>query len=528
MPVFEIDDIAGVGGVQDVPGYQLGPEAWTLALNMRYQDEGLAAIKGWTQVFGTPLFAPHFALPVATVAQMFWVYMSLAKGVVFDGATHTDITRVVGGDYTAGDTYQWNGTVFGGIAIVNNGSDVPQAWLTPSIGTKLVNLPNWPATLRTKVIRSFGPFLIAFGITDSGTPAPHQVRWSHEADPGSVPISWDITDPTVDAGEVELPDVQSGIIFDALPLASSMFIYKESSVWKMRYVGGQSIFDFGQSSWLTTAGLLGPRCVCVTGDGAKHVLATQDDIIWHNGSTVDSILSKKQRKRLQDAMDPDNAFQSFIFPNPFNSEVWFCYPSSGQSYPDKALILNYKKAGGTDWVVTEADGITFRNTAVGTIESFLPEQWDQGTDLWADDTGPWSELQRRRVVLLSPAASKFYLMDSGLTRDGVMFDRTLQRLGLALIGKKQNGEPIEDHQKLKMFKRLWPKIIGGTVNVRFGAQQFVNGTAAWSVAQPFNPASQVYVDPMFTSGRAVGFELSSQTDWRLDGYKLDMEPLGEY
>jgi len=526
--IFEIDDIASAGSVRDVPGYQLPPEVWTLALNLRYQDNSLATVKGWTQVFGTPLFAPHFALPVATVAQMFWLYTSLAKAVVFDGVTHTDVTRVVGGDYTANDTYFWNGTVFGGIAILNNGSDIPQAWLTPSVGTKLVNLPNWPTTLRARVIRSFGPFLVAASITDSGVVLPHQVRWSHEADPGTVPTSWDITDPTVDAGEVEFPDVQSGVIFDALPLASNMYIYKEASVWKMRYVGGQSIFDFGQSSWLTTAGLLGPRCVCITGDGTKHVLATQDDIIWHNGSNVQSILSLAQRKRLQDDMDPDNAFQSFIFPNPFNSEVWFCYPSSGNVYPNRALILNYKRAGGTDWVVTEADGITFRNTAVGTIESFNPEAWNTGTDLWIDDTGPWSELQRRRVVLLSPTASKFYLMDSGTTRDGVVFDRILQREGLALIGKSQNGKPVVDFQKMKMFKRLWPKLTGGPVNVRFGAQQFVNQATAWSGAQPFNPISQMYVDPFPTTGRAVGFEISSQNEWKLDGYKLDMEPLGEF
>jgi hypothetical protein len=243
---------------------------------------------------------------------------------------------------------------------------------------------------------------------------------------------------------------------------------------------------------------------------------------------VQSILSLSQRKRLQDDMDPDNAFQSFIFPNPFNSEVWFCYPSAGNVYPNRALILNYKRAGGTDWVVTEADGITFRNTAVGTIESFNPEAWNTGTDLWSDDTGPWSELQRRRVVLLSPTASKFYLMDSGTTRDGVVFDRILQREGLALVGKTQNGKPIVDFQKMKMFKRLWPKLSGGPVNVKFGAQQFVNQATAWSGAQTFNPITQMYVDPFPTTGRAVGFEISSQNEWKLDGYKLDMEPLGEF
>jgi hypothetical protein len=38
----------------------------------------------------------------------------------------------------------------------------------------------------------------------------------------------------------------------------------------------------------------------------------------------------------------------------------------------------------------------------------------------------------------------------------------------------------------------------------------------------------MYVDPFPTTGRAVGFEISSQNEWKLDGYKLDMEPLGEF
>src|SRR5262245_5568304 len=526
--IFEIDDIANVGSVRDVPGYQVPPEVWTLALNMRYADGALKGLEGWGQVFGTPLIVPHFAMPVATESQTFWLYTSLTAAAVYDGASHTDITRTVGGPYTASDTLDWNGTVFGGIAIVNNGNDVPQFWAVPSPGTDLADLTNWPANLRAKVIRSFGPFLVAVSLRESVTEHPHRVRWSHPADPGTVPSSWDIADPTKDAGEIDFPDVSSGVLLDALPLGSIMYLYKESAIWRMRFVGGQSIFDFGQSSWITTAGLLGPGGVCIAGDGQKHVLATQDDIIWHNGNTVQSILNKRQRKRLQDELDGDNFFQSFIFPNPFDNEVWFCYPSDGNTYPNRALILNYKEAGGNDFVVTEADGITFRNSAVGSLEAVSEEIWDTGTDLWSDDTGPWSQLQRRRVVLVSPDNNKFYSLGSSSFRDGVSFAKTLQREGLSLIGKKRNGEVIEDHQRMKMFKRLWPKMSGGPVDIRFGAQQLVGGATAWGTSVSFDPASAVYCDPGPVTGRATGFEISTENDWRFEGYKLDMEPLGEF
>lgn len=548
---FDINDVAQIGSVADVPGYMLPPEAWTLALNMRYADEGIQALDGWVQTFGTPIHPPHFTFPITTSTGVLWPYVGLTAASMWNGATHNNITPP--GGLHATDTYQWNGTMLGEVLVLNNGIDQPMVWLPPYSGTILAPMPNfsgfaqanpppgWSSgniTRTAKVIRAFGSFLIAVDITSNDvtgiqTNHPHRVLWSHPAPPGEVPPSWDITDTTKDTGQLDLPDVTAGILMDALPLGSTMYLYKEASIWKMRFVGGQSIFDIGQSSWITTAGLLGQRCVCVTGDGTKHVLATQDDIIWHNGNNVQSILNKRQRRRLQNEIDTVNFFQSFIFPNPFNNEVWFCYPSSGNTYPNKALILNYKTAGGTDWVITEADGITFRNAAVGTIETPDFEQWNQGTDTWDQFTGPWSVRERRRVVLCDPTASKFYNFGVGTTRDGVAFETTLRREGLALIGKKRNGDPIVDHRRMKLFTRAWPKIItaatGNMINVRFGGQQTVDGPVAWGSYKSFNPAFTTYADPGPVSGRAVGIEFTATGIlWRMDGYKVDMSPMGEY
>ena len=543
MPEFDVNDIGSIGSVRDVPGYMLPPEAWTVALNMRYVDDGLEALQGWTTVFNDPAppsIPPHFHMSVAGPAQNFWLYTSLNKAAAYDGVTHADVTRV-SGDYTTADTWQWNGTMLGGIAIVNNGLDVPQYWATADISVKLADLPNFSGytavapvashVVRAKVIRAFGPFLIAIYITDNSIVYPHRIRWSHPAQPGSVPVSWDPSDPTKDTGELDLPDVDSGALVDALPLGSNMYLYKESSVWRLRFVGGQQIMDIGQAAWLTSAGLLGPRCVCVTGDGQKHIFATQDDIMWHNGNTVQSILNKRQRRRLQNEIDTNSFFQSFMFANPFKSEVWFCYPQSGSAYPDRALIMNYKTAGGENFTITEADGITFRNAATGNIEGFVPEIWDIGTDTWDTDTGPWSKLERRRVILANPVGSRFYKLDEGAQRDGININSLLQREGLGFTAKKNDGTPINDFERMKMLKRLWPKVSilgGGVLSVRFGAQQVVDGPTAWGSAVDFNPAVTVYADPGPVTGRAIAIELSKTGSWRIDGYKVDVAALGNY
>lgn len=530
MPVIDINDVGRIGSVRDTPSYMLPPEAWSVALNMRVRDGGLEKLFGWTSIFGSPGVAPHFALPIRTSAQIFWLYVSLTKAYSYDGTTHTNITRQSAGvdvDYTGQATEQWNGTLLGGVPIINNGADVPQFWSPVALGTKLANLTNWPATLRAKVVRAFGPYLVVIYVTKAGVVYPHMFKWSHPADPGTVPTSWDETDPTKDCGEFDLPDVNAGLLVDCLPLGDSMFVYKDTSTWKIRFVGGRRIFDPGLSAWLTTSGILAGRCVAVTGDGKWQVVATQDDIIRHNGNDVQTLLTGRQRVRLFNEIDTTNYGTSFLFDNPLTKEVWFCYPGAGASQPDRALVINYGQ-GGDIWPITEADGITFRNAVVGPIESPSEDDWEANENLWDDDDGPWSDLRRRRVVLCGTDESLLFDLDNGVTRNGVGFTGTIQREGLALVGRKRNGDWIEDHQVEKLSKRIWPKIQGGPVNVRVGTQLTVNGAVTWTSPLSFDPSADVYIDPGEIFGRALAVEFSSTNTWRIDGFKYDIQTLGQF
>lgn len=525
MPDIDINDLASLGVINDVKPYMLPPEAWTLALNMRYRDKAVESLLGWEQVFGTPPVAPHFLMPISTVATNYWLYSSLTKIYVYDGVAHTDITRTVGGNYTATETYQWNGTILGGIPIFNNGVDVPQYRADMASGTEFENLPNWPANLRARVIRAFGPYLMAFGLTEAGVVKPHTILWSHPADPGSVPSSWDSTVLSNDAGRKDLEDVNSGVILDAMPL-TNMFIYKENSTWRATHIGGRFIFDF--KPFLETSGILAPRCVALTGDGKRHCVVTQDDMIWHNGNRIVSILDDRQRTKLFAEMDTLNYGNSFMFCNPLASEIWFCYPTTGMTNPNKALIWNYKE-GGEKGVISFADGITFRNAAIGSIEGDSSELWSDGTDEWDEDTGPWSEFLRRRVLLAGTDATKFYNMDRGSTRDGVAFLQTLQREGLSVVGRKRNNEWIVDHQNRKLFQRLWPKVTGNAINIRLGSQELVDGPVSWGGAVEFDPTIGRAADNDPISGAALAIELSSSSkSWRLDGYKAAITLLGQF
>lgn len=531
MPVVEINDLAKFGQINDIAPYMIPPEAWTLAENMRFNKNAPEVLAGWAQIFGTPGVAPHFALPVKSVSQTWWLYVSLTKGYVYDGTTHTDITRTVGGNYTANDTANWNGLVFGGVPILNDGLDVPQYWASYSTATKLAALPNWPTTLRASILRNFNSYLVAFNITDTGVTFPHLVQWSNPASPGTVPTSWAYSNPATEGGRKDLPDVNSGFILEAMMLGQTMFIYKERSIWKMTYIGGQFIFQF--DPWLADTGILSPRCVCFDPTGTKHIVATQDDIISHDGNTPTSILTDKQRVTLFNSINRDTAGTSFMFLNKIKDEVWFCYPEPGQTQPTRALIWNGKKGG--LGAISYANGITFRNAILGDLQGVSGELWSDGTDTWDVDTGPWSQIFRQKVVLCSVDNTKFYQLDSGTTRDGAVFSPTLVREDLGVIGTKRDGSWINDFKQMKMVDSIWPKIEGAAIRLRVGFREQVNGPLTWQDYATFDPTTDLWTNTIINEdlpgcGKAVSVEFSALTGatWRLDGYSMNVEVIGPY
>jgi hypothetical protein len=524
MPEVSIDmnDVASVGVVKDTPPHEIPPEAWTLGENIRFSDTSVARLTGETPIFGTPSVPPYGLQFISTTGIPFWLYLGLNKIYVYDGTAHTDITRQSGAvdvNYNATGAADWNTTILGGIPIQNNGIDVPQFWSALNSTTKLANLTNWTSGMTAKVLRAFGPYLMALNVTVGGIQKPHNVRWSHPADPGTIPVTWDITDATHNAGEVTLPDVDSGLIQDGLPLQGKFYVYKENSCWRFRNIGGRFIFD--EDAFLETIGLLTTRCVAITGDGQRHVFVSGDNIYTHDGNSAKPLLDKKMRRYLFNQIDVGNYRASFGFCNPVRDEFWFCYPSQGNSQPNRGLIVNYNTGASTE---TDVD---FQAALIGTVQTSDSETWSASIGDWSSDNSPWSVSNRRKIVLAKPTTPSLLQLDLGTQREGSAFTGTLQRTSLGVVGRKRNGEWIEDFEVRKLVTRIWPKMSGGPVNIRMGGQDVPNGAITWGPMVPFNPATQKYCD-LVAEGSALSVEISGSVDWQLDGYKLDMVTLGRF
>lgn len=524
MPSTDIEvlDASMVGLIRDVKPHLLPPEAWSYLFNSRMREGQVEWMGAKSQVYGTPTQAPYFGAMIRDAAgARFFVYFSLSDAFAVDSSlVHTEITRAAG-DYAGSDASKFNYTMLGGIPIFNNGADRPQYWGPVSAAQRLQNLTNIPANEIAKVFRAFGPYLCAYNVTIGVNAFPHMIHWAHPADPGSLPSSWDETDPTVDAGKKDLSDVDSGVILEARGLRGQMYIYKENSTWLQRLIGGRFVFSF--DTFLETVGTLAPRCVATTGNGKYHFVATQDDIIIHDGASVTPLLAGRMRETIFGALDTNNYQQSFCFCKPDTNEMWFCFPESGNSIPNRALIWNYgvKSELGA---ITEAD-VDFQAAAITDMDVGSSGTWDADSEVWDADSSYWDTVSRRKTVVMRPTVTKILLLDSGTDNDGSAVTSTMQRSGLAMVGQKRDGTPINDFTQVKMVKRCWIRASGGSFNVRLGYQTTVNGSILWSDSESFNPETQLYADIIVT-GPVLAIEFSGTTSFAIQGYKLEISPAG--
>lgn len=525
----------GVLRTEDTPSHRAPPEAWTDASNVRIAANVCSRFSGHTSVMGTPGVAPGHIFNVDNDGDSFWLYAQAAgansKVYVFNSGTHTDISQGTG--YTVTDYRLWNSCVFQGIPILNYGGGTPQYWANYSPATDLADLTAWPAATTCKILRAFGNFLIALNVTESGTAYPHRVKWSDGAAPGTLPITWDETDPVYEAGELDATDVEAGAIQDGLMLQDTFVVYKAGSTWLLRYIGGQQIMSLKPVH--QASGILAPRCVCSVQPRRDrpelHFLKTDSDLGVFDTKSFVSVVEERDRKWIEANIDALYYNNSFVFNNVAQSEAYFCFPESGEQNPNIACVWNYvdNTIYFRDWVGVHAAG--------GVVEAASAETWATIASTW-ETVAPakWQEAQRRKVVIADQASTLFQQLDSGLDFNGTAFDAFIERRDLAVIGQDREGNPIVDYNARKIFSRIWPKITGAAVNVRIGGAEVAGGTVTWGPDFVFDPsAGKRYIDcgvtdpisgdvvPCNTPFMAIRFSSTASADWQLEGYGIDVE-----
>ena len=515
-----------IGINRDLTDHKLPPEIWTEARNIRFEDNKAIKFLGHTPVFDPPTIPPYWALAIPTATSHFWLYAGQDDVYTVTGGVHTKITRA-SGVYTGGLTNLWDGGVLGGIPVINNGVDVPQAWNPVAAGQVLVDLPNWPAATVAQVVKPFKQFLVALNTVESGTEFPHKVRWSDSASIGALPGSWDVFDATTDAGDTELTDHQAGILLDCAVLGDILAIYKENSIWGMQFVGGGFIFRF--IKLFPATGLLSKRALAVLpGAPARHLVMTGDDVVIHDGASMESVLDKRMRKYLNSTLDSTNYANSFCTLVPRKREVWICFPENGAILPTRAIVWNYEDGTLGDRDLSEAAFI-----ASGVVSETVDETWDADSQAWDLDASTWNERTfvpyQLDVMQCDPTNTKLYHLDRTNQFNGVNMTVQLERTGLAIIGQDRTGKIQVDIQRRKLITRLWIRATGDPFSVRIGSQELIGGPVTYEAPKVFTPGVDEYLD-FCTSGKliAIRFESNADVNWELEEYELEVTPLGKH
>lgn len=507
-----IGNVGQFGFIPDAQVQELPPNGWSYAQNVRFRDGYAEKFGGSTQVLTTPAFVPYFITPFRNLTSKFWVYAGLTHIAVDDGATRTDVSPV--STPTGAIDDRWTGGSASGVMVLNNGKDQPVFW-GGGVGTPFATLTGWNAAWRAASIRPFKNYLVALDITKTATRFANMVKWSGAAVPGSLPSTWDETDPTHDAGEQDLAETTDQMV-DSMVLGDINVIYKQNSMYGMQYIGGVQVWRFFRLPG--DSGMLARGCGAITPKG--HVVLTAGDLILHNGQGPTSLVEGRCRRWLFNSIDQTNFQRSFLCVNQSKAEVWVCFPEAGQASCTLALVWCWE---------TDTFGVRqLQNATYGSHGQVLiatTATWASDSNTWASDTTTWNNdgfSSTETRLLLTQTDPLIMLTETGGTFGVTTPTNTIERTGLA----------FDKPDLVKTVRSITPRIdaVPGTLlSIQVGASMDAEQGVTWSAAVPYTVGTTRKAD-CFATGRFLAFRIvgTSTAAWRLKSYDMDISEHGFY
>lgn len=526
MKLAQFTHVGKLGLIKDISPELLpassGEFGWSDATNMRFINMEAQKMNGYAPVLESLPIQPWYISQAISGTDTYYVYLSDKKAYTYDGITHSNITRQTTGvdvDYAASKDYMWQSCHINNFPVFNNGLDAPQVWKPINASTKLTALPNWPTNHKANFVRSYKAYLIAGDITDgSANRVPEKVIWSDAALPGDIPQSWAAA-ANNDAGEISLSD-SIGQVIDGLELGDNFFIYKPRSTYMLTFIGGNEVFAFQMV--FPSSGILTRDCVCVIDH--SHFVVTADDVVQHDGHSIQSIIDNKNRRWLFSNINQDFFNLTFVAPNYARNEVWICFPGPASNKVNKALIYNYRENTWTQRDLPEIYSMStlpVTVTVTGPIDSYtgIINTYSNIIDYSIYNRSAWS------LLMPVPANSEIMLMDySTNTDDGTPFTASIERTMI----------PLDPPEQIKTINRVWVYTstdgpVSESLSVYVGGQMNKGAGIAWQGPFLIDPSQTSKID-CFVTGRYLSIRFSTNTDisWSLQGFDVEYSIRGRW
>lgn len=516
MPIIIIPRVGQYGVIKDQPAHELPINAWSDSANMRFREGGAERFRGEKKLFDTPAVTPYWLQQYNQGGKRWWIHAGLSALYADDGVSaRSNITPASAPTGTIDD--RWTGGVLNGVLVANNGKDVPISWSGSGVMT---NLTAWPATTRVASLRPYKNVLVGLDVTKNvgttNTRYPHMVKWSDAAVPGALPGSYDETDLTKLAGEIDLAEEPS-LMVDQLTLGDANIIYKEASMWSMTPTGDTAnVFRFQRLPG--SVGALARGCIANTPKG--HVVLTPGDVILHSGQGPKSIITSLMRRWLFNQIDSTNRKRAFVTTNPAANEVWVCFPELGASACTLAVVWNWED---NNWSIRTLNNVTY--AATGQIDYSITSTWAANGDVWKDASSAWNqdELSPAQSRLLTASTSPLIVgVDVSSTFNGAAYTSRLERKGLH----------YDKPDQVKTIRAVYPRIDaskGTQVQIQVGGAMDVEGPTTWTTPFTYTVGSSYKAD-VFASGRflAVRYQSLDNQPWRIRSQDHDVQMMGTY
>jgi hypothetical protein len=538
MTIAKIRNLSKYGVVTDVDPYNLPPEAFSKALNVRFHKGSVQRAPVFRRfpvslAQTNPRFLGHDLPPTGSDT----VYLGYLNGrvSVMTNTTETDVS--IFGYVNNDGELPYTECHLGNVYYLNRADRV--AWSRRVSDATFVNLANWDSNWRAQIMRACGGALVALNITKSGTNYPTMVKTSEFAQINTVPTTWDSTDPTNNATENILGEME-GYIVDAQNLGNNLVIYGTNECWLMSPSGDFNVWNYHKLPF--EYGAVNANCVIEIG-GFHYVFGSQD--IWrHDGVSKESIC-EQIRSYLYSTIDLTKANRCFVYHDKVRKELRFSFAST-----DETLVSFLNNDGCNLSAIYDLventwtfDDLPYVYSAVTSNMNFstltyanVAETYDTTSRTYLDG----GDSVKRLTVMVGDVSSTYsltkglyavdqqgagavapYAVDSNATK-GWRLDKD----GLDL------DELSEDLRGYKICRTVFPqaRLESGAspLSITAGGANNYNDSPTFNDAQTYDGSVYTQIDTNVT-GRYL-FVRITHADYHyvnLTGFDLDMDTLGE-
>ena len=432
-----------------------------------------------------------------------------------DGATITNTSDFVAwGEAASGDLVidpgLWSIDNFGGkiIALIHNGQVFEwDSNASNATATRATIISGAPTASRDMIVSTPDRHLVFFGTeTTIGTPSTQDemfIRFSNQED-----INTYTPTATNTAGTQRLAD--GSRIMGAVRGRDAIYVWTDTALFTQRFIGPPFTFGFAQVG--TNCGLIG-QYAAVEVDGAAYWFS--ENGFFKYAGALQSIPCLVEDFVFNDLNTTANQLINAGLNNLFGEINWF-YCSSGATVIDRCVTFNYiESAGGRPvWTTSTLDRTTWQDSAVFGKP--------HATDYDADSNNSYD------VVGNTDGCTIYYEHETGT-------DQVTTTATTAITSNIESGDfdisQGGDGEFFAKIRRFIPDFVSQTGNTQITLQlrNYSNDSQASSSLGPFTVTSSTTKVDTRARARAISLKIANtaaQQNWKLGGFRLDIQPDG--